>query len=699
LSGKRVNRDPVRRSYLTETNRERCRIIAAFMYPITETGRSRLSRSIANPESAFRTIILTCLVATLGYLAAALGGVLILRPQMVWPLWPGNAILASLLLLASRKRWPIFLAAGLGGFVFYDVQVGVSIRSTALLILADTIEILVAAVGIGYAFDGVPRLNSLKALTKYSVFALILAPLSVTFVGAMALSPNYWTSWRISFFSEALAFLTVTPAILGFVSQGRPSLRAARSYYLEAATLIAALISLSYFIFVAPGRSSSPALFYSLVPLLLWSALRFGSTGVSTSMILIAFLSIWGASRGRGPFLESEPLNKVLSLQLFLLFAAAPFMVFAALVEERKQGEEELRESEERLRLAVQAGMMYAFEWDMASDVIVRSGQCRDILNWMEDPARDAGRQFITRVHPDDRGAYALTETGLTPENPTYQISYRMPRPDGSVIWLEESGRGFFDGKGGMLRTIGMVVDVTERKLAEEAVSSVSRRLIEAQEQERARIARELHDDLSQRMALLQIGLEQFEQDTPGLPFKARQQLHNIAEAATEVSSDIHNLSQRLHPSKLDTLGLVTSLERLCREFSRQHQLQVEFVHRDILGQIPHDVTLCLFRIVQEALRNVVKHSGSADAKVELLGHDDRIDLCISDSGTGFNPAAVKADTGLGLISMRERLALVRGHLAVESEPSHGTRVQVRVPVFKTTTGATNEERAHKAGA
>ena len=178
-------------------------------------------------------------------------------------------------------------------------------------------------------------------------------------------------------------------------------------------------------------------------------------------------------------------------------------------ITERKRTEEALRESEERLRLAVQAGRMYVFEWDAVSDTIVRSGRCSDILNWLGDPARDTGQQFIARVHPDDSEAYAATATRLTLKHPSYQTSYRMLRPDGSVIWLEESVHGFFDSKGGLLRTIGMVADVTERKLAEEAVSSVSRRLIEAQEQERARIARELHDDLSQMMALLQIGLDE----------------------------------------------------------------------------------------------------------------------------------------------------------------------------------------------
>jgi PAS domain S-box-containing protein len=368
-------------------------------------------------------------------------------------------------------------------------------------------------------------------------------------------------------------------------------------------------------------------------------------------------------------------------------------------ITERKRIEEALRESEERLRLAVKAGRMYAFEWDTATDVIVRSGKCAEIFNWMDDPTRDTGRQFAARVHPDDRQAYLTNDTRLTVENPTYQINFRMLRPDGSVIWLEDSGHGLFDNQGRLLRTIGMVADVTERKLAEEALSSVSRRLIEAQEQERARIARELHDDLSQRMALLQISLEQVAQDTDGLSSKTRQQLHSITKLSKDVSSSLHDLSHQLHPHKLDTLGLVAALGGFCNEISRQHNLRVQFVHHDVPGQIPKEVTLCLFRIVQEALRNVVKHSGGTEAEVELSGHGDRIDLCISDSGAGFSLEHVKAETGLGLISMRERLRLVRGHLSVESEPSHGTRIRVRVPLFTIKSGVTGDGKAHKAGA
>jgi signal transduction histidine kinase len=278
--------------------------------------------------------------------------------------------------------------------------------------------------------------------------------------------------------------------------------------------------------------------------------------GVSTSMIVIAFVSIWGAVHGRGPFTEpGQPVN-VLSLQQFLFFTAAPFMALAALVEERKR---------------------------------------------------------------------------------------------------------------------------TERELSE-----LSGRLIHAQEEERFRIARELHDDFAQRMALLQVGLERFQQDTAEFSSESRQQFHNLAAMASEVSSNIHNLSHQLHPSLLDALGLTAALRSFCREFSVQHNLQVQFVNNEVPERISKDVALCLFRIAQEALRNVVKHSGAAEAQVELTAHGDQIDLCISDSGKGFDPAFAQGGDGLGLISMRERLRLVGGHISIESEPSHGTRILARIPLSST---------------
>jgi PAS domain S-box-containing protein len=431
----------------------------------------------ANVDSRIRTTILAFIVATLCYLSARLAGALVIFvPQTVWPLWPGCALLVAILLLVPRKIWPVLLPAGLAGFVLYDLQAAVPIPSIAWLILADTLEILVAAWGVSYFLNGLPRLNSLNALAKYSFFTVFLAPLIVSSIGINGLGGDDWVNWRFSFLSEALAFLTVSPAILGLFDRDRRSLRASPAYYLEAAMMVAAVVSLSYFIFVAPTRSAPPALLYSLVPCLIWSALRFGSAGVGTSATIVALMSIWGAVHGRGPFDDADPINRVLSLQLFLFCTSIPFMVLAVLVEERKIAQDGLRESEERLRLAVQAGKMFACDWDATTDLFTHSPESVQILG-IDQVISITGHQVRGNIHPEDRERFTAVAAELSPEKPDLRISYRMVRRDGTVIWMERNSRAHFDQQGRLLRIFGIVTDITERKRAEEALRASEERL------------------------------------------------------------------------------------------------------------------------------------------------------------------------------------------------------------------------------
>jgi PAS domain S-box-containing protein len=1157
-----------------------------------ETGHKR-SLELGNLNSSINAPILAFLVAILAYLSAKLGGVLEMRiPQTVWPLWPGCAALTAVLLLVPRKRWPVLLTAGLAGFVIYDLQARVSIPDIAWLILADTIEILAAAWGVSYALKGLPRLNSLKALAKYSFFTVFLASIIAASIGINGISGEDWVNWRFSFLSEALAFLTVAPAILGLSGRSRPSLRTSRSYYLEAALLITALISLSYLLFVAPGRSDPPALLYSLVPFLIWSALRFGSGGVGTSATIVALMSIWGAVHGRGPFTETDPISRVLFLQLFLFFTSMPFMVLAVLVEERKlaqaelrkseerlrsamesgkavgwewnlltgqdswfgdlksmfgvpaesyvgrpedfhrfvhpedrqqvsqavadarkshapyaaefrvvwpdgtlrwvsakgefeyspKGEpermlgmavditerklrqEELRNSEERLHLAVEAGRMFACDWDAATDVFKHSPEGSKILG-VDHATALTGQQMRSLVHPEDRKQFTAAAAEISPERPELRINHRIVRPDGTVIWVERNSRGHFDELGKLVRIVGMVADITERRQAEEAVSetekryrrivettnegvwlldsnlntsyvnrqmaemlgyepaemvgrsvfdsyfstdverkkrilerrqqgvrelfeerlrrrdgselwvqmaaipvfkdngefdgalamvseiterkraeeslrkseekfskafrqspmalaitsandhryidvnksferfagwpredligrtpfdiglwvdpqdrdeliayvqnedslrlfesrfrmrdgtirtglvgaemieldgeecvlavgmditeqklaaealresesklrllldstaeaiygidlehrctfcntaclralgyhdsnallgknmhqlihhsnhdgtlfpeeecvilrtlrtgeavhaddqvlwrangtsfpveywshqqrrgqeivgavvafiditerkaaeaalaSVGQRLIEAQEQERTRIARELHDDLSQRLALLTIELERLLEASRDLSPETRSRIGELRNRSAEIASDVQSLSHELHSSKLEYLGMAPAMRSLCHELSRQQRVEIVFSHDDIPSTVPKDIALCLFRVLQEALQNAVKHSGVTRFDVELRYASDAINLSVRDSGSGFDPEDALKARGLGLISMTERMKLVGGRISIDSQPQHGTAIRASVPFGK----------------
>lgn len=171
------------------------------------------------------------------------------------------------------------------------------------------------------------------------------------------------------------------------------------------------------------------------------------------------------------------------------------------------------------------------------TDLIVRSGECEDILSWMDEPEKDSHQRMLGMVHPEDRAGFVATLESLNPEKATCQISYRVVRPDESVVWLEESARAFFDTQGTMMRMVGMVSDVSARKRAEKELSDLSARFVTAQEEERTRIARELHDDLSQRLALVAVTLESLGQDLPKGRSQITAALHNLWYRVGEISS------------------------------------------------------------------------------------------------------------------------------------------------------------------
>jgi len=344
----------------------------------------------------------------------------------------------------------------------------------------------------------------------------------------------------------------------------------------------------------------------------------------------------------------------------------------------RKQAEQRHRESQDRLRLAAQAGRMYAYEWDVLHDVIVRSPECEEVLGNIPRLEQDSFDKMLARIEVEDRERFASTIRDLNPKNDSYKISYRLVRSDKSVIWLEESARAFFGPNGRMQRLVGMVSDVTSRKRAERELADLSARFVTAQEQERTRIARELHDDLSQRLALVAVALENLGETPPKSRAEITSALHNMWYRISEISTDIHHLSRQLHPSTLG-LGLGAALRTLCGGIERQHGLHVAVSCNDVPDALPSDVALCFYRVAQEAISNVVKHSQVKEARLALNGNGGYLQLQINDNGRGFDYEPER-EHGLGLLSMRERLRLVDGTLTIRSD-SQGTEVLARVPV------------------
>ncbi len=219
------------------------------------------------------------------------------------------------------------------------------------------------------------------------------------------------------------------------------------------------------------------------------------------------------------------------------------------------------------------------------------------------------------------------------------------------------------------------------RKMTDVALSSINRRLIDSEERGRARIARELHDDIGQRLALLAVELDELQQNSDNFPAEIRTRMGELSTHTLEIVKDTQSLSHELHSAKLEYLGLAAAVRGFCKEFGQRQKVEVDFRTHDLPSSLPPDISLALFRVMQEALQNSLKHSGARHSEVDLFGTKGAIHLIVRDSGVGFDLGAAMKGGGLGLVSMQERMRLVRGEFSIDSQPKRGTTIQAKVPL------------------
>jgi PAS domain S-box-containing protein len=358
-------------------------------------------------------------------------------------------------------------------------------------------------------------------------------------------------------------------------------------------------------------------------------------------------------------------------------------------VTERRRAEQILRESEERFRLVANTAPVMI--WISGTDKL-----CSYFNQpWLEFTGRplelELGNGWADGVHKEDLDTCFKTYSESFDRRETFRMEYRLRRCDGEYRWVSDMGVPRFDPDGSFAGYIGSCIDVTEQKLAGEALATIGRRLIEAHEEERTWIGRELHDDINQRLALLAVELDNWNQEPP-----SKGEFHKYVETAkqriTDLGKDVQALSHRLHSSKLDYLGLASAAGSFCRELAEQRKVEIDFHQSGVPRNLPKEISLSLFRVLQESLQNAVKHSGVGHFSVELRGTPSEIQLVVNDSGAGFDQQDMLTRRGLGLISMRERLQMVSGEFSVKSEPGRGTTIWARVPLER------EAQRASMAG-
>lgn len=638
-------------------------------------------------RTVLRPLLSALLVSVAYYVGAKIGFALTFKPYPVSTLWPPNSILFAALLLSPVRWWWLLLLAAFPAHLLTQLNADIPITMILSWFISNCCEGLIGA----YMVRRLTKQFSLDSTYQVVMFiiAVLLAVFLSSFIDAGFVMLNqfgtsrYWDVFAMRFFSNVLASLTLVPLIVTWVRGGIRSLRNAPSNrYLEAATLAAGLLIVGIISFGTSkvGQNTTPALLYLPLPFLLWGAIRFGPRGSSATLMAVSLFAIWGSINNLGPFATQTPEMAARSVQLFLIVAAMTLLFLAAVIRERD-------ESSQRNRAILRANPDLVFL--MSRQGVYLDYHARDPNELLVRPELFLGKNVREVLPPSLVGDVlaALDKSASTDEVQVLEYSLHIGNEDrhyeARLIGMEGD------------KTLSIVRDVTDRQCAALAlkesqeklhqshtqVRSLLGRLIDVQESERRRISRELHDDLSQKIATLSVAISRLKRQLPLSDFELISELDGLRENTNRLTDEIRRLSHQLHPAVLEHLGLVTALESYIGNFRDEEQIEVNLSAEIGDERVPFQTSICIYRVAIEALRNVSRHSGAASAAISLKRINSLLELRVSDSGKGFDVESFRKGGGLGLVSIEERLRLLQGTCEIHSSPQNGTTLVAKVPL------------------
>jgi two-component system, LuxR family, sensor kinase FixL len=672
------------------------------------------TQSNEQPEFSLYTIAWILATAAGYYLATRIAWMLCFPDSKVSLFFPPHAVLVSILLLVPTRHWWAYLLAAACSHYFATQQEHWPPLYALHCEIFDAVKGVLTAAGIRLFIKSPFHLINLREATIFVLIAVIVVPVGTAFWGAAFTVSNhfgtyYWVEWRNLSISNGVTAIVLVPVILvGAQRLFTIGGRAAPKRILEACFLAAGVLAVGYLAFdLSPvGPHTSPALLYAPVPVLIWAALRYGLGGVSASTLVITILAIWGTMQGRGPFLMQTPSENALALQLFLLMAATPLMLLAVAVDDERRSKEALRDSEERMSLAVESAQLALWDWDVTNDRVWMTDEGRKFLGFEPgEPIHFSNLASLDgRVHPDDRVGRATAIQRALETRGSYEAQYRIIMPDGSVRWLAARGHPSPAADAARPRILGVSIDITRQKEADaeaqlqrEELAHLSR--VATVSTLSGSIAHELHQPLSSILLNAQVGVHCMSQDAPDL-VELRAIFEDIVSANCRAGEIIERLRTMLRHGEvaLGPVNVSESVEELL------HLTRSNFIARGVsvsnltTGDLPRVMT---DRVqLQQVLLNLIVNACDAmesnppeDRNLTLTAfiaqHEMRIGVL--DCGVGlpddaeslFQPfyTTKEGGLGMGLSICRTLVTSHGGRLWAERRAERGAAFYVALPL------------------